>query len=410
MGDVGRAGARRELDQLAAIDVEQQHDLPQRVGDRAVDLGRGQIDEARGQVREQPLELREILGGGSVAGKRRSGQNGYPWTRRRYDMRVTRALCLLIAGAVAAAAAPGVHAQASPRHPLRILVPLPPGSTSDVVARLIGERLSDGGAPPVVIDNRAGASGRIAVEALKASTADGGTLLLAPVAVPVVIPIVFKDASYDPAKDLVPVAQVATFEYALAVGASHPARDLAGFVAWARAHPRQANFGSAGAGSIPHFLGMMLGRAAGIDLLHVGYRGAPALEIELMGGQLAAGVSASSDFVPLHRTGKLRILATSGARRSRLVPEVPTFRELGYRSLEVSGWHGVFAPARTPQPTIDQLSASIGKALQSPALREKLAGLGIEPTGTTPEQLGAIIAADTVRWRAIVKATGFTAE
>ena len=325
-------------------------------------------------------------------------------------MRVTRALCLLLAGAVAAATAPGVHAQASPRHPLRILVPLPPGSTSDVVARLIAEQLGEDGGSPVVVDNRAGASGRIAVEALKASAADGSTLLLAPVAVPVVIPIVFKDARYDPAKDLVPVAQVATFEYALAVGASHPAGDLAAFVAWARANPGQANFGSAGAGSIPHFLGMMLGRAAGIELLHVGYRGAPALEVELMGGQLAAGVSASSDFVPLHRTGKLRILATSGARRSPLLPEVPTFRELGYRSLEVSGWHGVFAPARTPRPRIEQLSESIGKTLHAPATRGKLLALGIEPTGTTPEQLAAIIAADTVRWRAIVKATGFTAE
>lgn len=324
-------------------------------------------------------------------------------------MRVSRALCLLIV-TVAVAAAPGAHAQAKPKQPLRIIVPLPPGSTSDVVARLIGEGVTDDSGPPVVVDNRAGASGRIAVEALKASAPDGRTLLLAPIAVPVIIPLVFKDASYDPVKDLVPVAQVSTFEYALAVAPNHPARDLAGFVAWARANPKQANFGSAGAGSIPHFLGMMVGRGAGVELIHVGYKGAPQLEAELMGGQLAAGMSASSDFIPLHRARRLRILATSGARRSPLVPEVPTFRELGYPSLEIAGWHGVFAPARTPRPTIDQLSTSIGKALQAPALREKLAGLGIEPTGTTPEQLGGLIAADIVRWRAIVKATGFTAE
>ena len=323
-------------------------------------------------------------------------------------MRVSQTLCLLIVSA-AVAAAPSAHAQAGPKHPLRLIVPLPPGSTSDVVARLIGERLAEGGRP-VVIENRAGASGRIAVEALKASAADGGTLLLAPIAVPVVIPLVFKDAGYDPGKDLVPVAQVATFEYALAVAANHPAHDLGGFLVWARANPRQANFGTPGAGSLPHFLGMMLGKATGIELTHVAYKGVTSLDAELLGGQIPAGLSALSDFVPLHRTGKLRILATASARRSPIVPEVPTFRELGLPALDISGWHGVFAPARTPQATVDQLSASIRTALQAPATREKLAGLGIEPTGTTPARLGAIIAADIPRWRAIVKATGFTAE
>lgn len=323
-------------------------------------------------------------------------------------MRVSRALCLLIVSA-AVAAAPCAHAQGAPRPPLRLIVPLPPGSTSDAVARLIGERLADGG-PPVVIENRAGASGRIAVEALKASAADGGTLLLAPVAVPVVIPLVFKDAGYDPARDLVPVAQVATFEYALAVATSHPARDVAGFVEWARANPRQANFGTAGTGSVPHFLGMALGRTAGIELTHVAYRGAAAVEADLMGGRIAAGVSALSDFVGLHRAGKLRILATAGARRSPLLPDVPTFRERGYAAVEATGWQGVFAPARTPQPVIDRLSGAITAALQAPAVWETLLSIGVQPTGTTPERLAAIMAADTERWRKLIQSTGFGPE
>ncbi len=324
-------------------------------------------------------------------------------------MHVTRALCLLIASA-ALAAAPGAHAQAGSRQPLRVLVPLPPGSTSDVVARLIAEQLGEGGGPPVVVDNRAGASGRIAVEALKASAPDGRTLLLTPVAVPVIIPIVFKDAGFDPAKDLAPVTQVATFEYALAVAADHPPRDLIGFVTWARAHPKQANFGTPGAGSIPHFLGTTLGRAAGIELTHVAYKGVTSLETELLGGQIPAGVSALSDFVPLHRAGKLRILAVASERRSPLVPAVPTFREQGYPSVEAVGWHGVFAPAGTPRAAIDSLSGAIVAALQAPELRRKFAALGIDPTGTTPEQLAAIIAADTARWRALVAASGFSAE
>jgi tripartite-type tricarboxylate transporter receptor subunit TctC len=324
-------------------------------------------------------------------------------------MRVTRTLCLLVACA-AVAAAPGALAQAKPRQPLRLIVPLPPGSTSDVVARLIAARLTDGGGPPVVVENRPGASGRIAVDALKASAADGRTLLFAPIAVPVIVPLMLKDASYDPAKDLAPVAQVSTFEYALAVAANHPARDLGGFVVWTRANPRQANFGTAGAGSVPHFLGTTFGRAAGIDLTHVAYKGAVAVDADLIGGQIAAGISALSDFLALHRAGKFRILATAGATRSPLLPDVPTFREQGYPSVQAIGWQGVFAPAGTPRPVSERLSGAIVAALQVPAVREKLVGLGIEPTGTTPEQLAAIVAADTARWRAIVKATGFTLE
>jgi tripartite-type tricarboxylate transporter receptor subunit TctC len=248
------------------------------------------------------------------------------------------------------------------------------------------------------------------VGSLKASAADGSTLLFAPLAVPVIIPIVFKDAGYDSAKDLAPVAQVSTFEYALAVAANHPARDLAGFVAWARGNPKQANFGTAGAGSVPHFLGMMLAKSAGIELTHVAYRGSTAVDADLMGGQIVAGISALSDFLALHRTGKLRILATAGAKRSPLVPEVPTFREQGYPSLEAIGWQGVFAPARTPRTVIERLSDEIVAALQLTEVRETLLGLGIQPTGTTPEQLAATMAADSARWRKVIQTTGFSAE
>jgi tripartite-type tricarboxylate transporter receptor subunit TctC len=324
-------------------------------------------------------------------------------------MHVSRVLCLLIVSAAVAAAA-SAHAQAGSKHPLRLIVPLPSGSTSDVVARLIAERLSAGGGPPVVVDNRPGASGRIAVAALKSAAADGRTLLFAPLAVPVIVPLVFKDAGFDPSKDLAPVAQISTFEYALAVAARHPARDLAEFIAWARANPKQANFGTAGAGSVPHFLGMTLGRAAGIELTHVAYRGAAAVDADLMGGQIAAGVSALSDFVPLYRTEKVRILAIASGRRSPIVPEVPTFREQGYSSVEATGWQGVFVPGLTPQPVIERLSGAIVDALRAPALREKLLGLGIEPTGTTPDELAAIMAADTERWRKLIQSTGFTPE
>ena len=328
----------------------------------------------------------------------------------RSSVSLARVLCLLLSGAVVAVAPPGAHAQIKAKPPLRILVPLPAGGTSDVVARLIADRLRDSAAQPVVVENKAGASGRIAADALKSAAPDGTTLLLAPIAVPVIGPLVFKNLNYDPAKDFAPVAQVATYEFALAVAANHPARTVPEFIAWANAHPAQANFGTPGAGSLPHFLGVMIGQVAGIELVHVAYKGAGLLATELMSGQIAAGISALSDLIALHRAGKLRILATSGAERSPLLPAVPTFRQQGYPAVEAVGWHGVYAPSGTPRPVIDQLSTAIVRALQTPELRERLLNLGIEPTGTTPEALAAIMAADTARWGPIIKAAGFAVE
>ena len=154
----------------------------------------------------------------------------------------------------------------------------------------------------------------------------------------------------------------------------------------------------------------MVRRTAGIELVQIAYKGVGRLETELMSGQIAAGISAISDLVPLHRAGKLRILATSGAERSPLLPGVATFRQQGYPALEAAGWHGVYAPTGTPQPVIDQLSTAIVAALRTPELREKFLALGLEPTGTTPQTLAAIMAADTARWAPIIKAAGFTVE
>jgi tripartite-type tricarboxylate transporter receptor subunit TctC len=317
----------------------------------------------------------------------------------------------LLAGAVAVAAGiSGACAQSVSKHPLRILVPVPAGGTSDIVARLIADHLRDSLGRPVVVEDKPGASGRIAVDAFRSAAPDGTTLLLAPIMVPVIGPLVLKDLNYDPAKDFLPVAQVAKYDFAFAVAANHPARTVPEFAAWAKANPAQASFGTPGAGTLPHFLGVMIGQAAGVGLVHVAYKGVAPLEVELMSGQIAAGISVLSDLIALHRAGKLRILATSGVERSPLLPEVPTFRQQGYPSVEAVGWHGVYAPARTPQPVIDRLSSVIVAALRTPAFREKFMALGLEPTGTTPQALAAIMAADTARWRPIIKAAGFSAE
>jgi tripartite-type tricarboxylate transporter receptor subunit TctC len=309
------------------------------------------------------------------------------------------------------AAAPGLApAQGLVKQPLRIIVPLPAGAQTDVVARLVADALRDDLGQPVVVDNRPGGTGRIAVDALKSAAPDGSVLLFAPVAVPVVLPLVVKDPGYDPAKDLAPVTQVSRYRFAFAVAASHPAQTLPEFVAWAKANPARATYGTAGAGSLPHLLGVMLRQASAIDFEHVAYRGAATVEADLMSGQIGAGITGLWDVVPLHRAGKLRLLATSGAERSPVVPAVPTFREQGYPTVEAVGWHGVYARAGTPRHVIDRYAAAIAAAVQAPALREKLVALGVEPTGTTPEALAAIMAADTARWRPIIKASGFTSE
>jgi tripartite-type tricarboxylate transporter receptor subunit TctC len=326
-------------------------------------------------------------------------------------MRVTWTLCLLLAGAVAAAAPAAARAQSGARQPVRFIVPIPTGGQTDVVARLLADALRNGNGQPFIVENRVGGSGRIAVDALRTATPDGLTLLFTPVAVPVIIPLVVRQPSYDPVKDLTPVAQVAKYEFALAVAAAHPARTLPEFVGWAKANAARGTFGTPGAGSLPHFLGAKLGQTAGIELVHVPYRGAAPAETDLMSGHITVAVSALWDLVPLHRAGKLRILATTGAERSPLLPAVATFRQQGYPSVDASGWYAVYAPPGTPRHVvIDQLSAAIVAALQTPELRQKLAAIGLEPTGTTPEGLAAIMAADIAYWRPIIKASGFTAD
>ena len=277
-------------------------------------------------------------------------------------------------------------------------------------AQLISDNVGRAMERTVVIERKPGATGRIAAEALKHAAPDGTTLYLAPIVVPVLAPLVFRNLSYDPVKDFAPVAQVLTFRYVLAVGPNHPARNGQEFVAWAKAHPKEASYGTAGAGSLPHFLGVMINETTGTQLLHVPYRGGAPMQADLLGGQIASGIESLTNLIEYHRAGTLRILAVSGTERSPLAPSIPTFREQGLTSTDVVGWVGVFAPAGTPKSVVDRLSAAIVEAVRTPSISDKYRALGVEPTGSTPEELAAIMAADTARWAPIVKASGFSAE
>jgi len=319
-------------------------------------------------------------------------------------------LLFVITASLLALVAHEASAQAVLRGPIRIIVGFAAGGSSDIAARMLADKLKDSLGVAVIVENRVGAGGRIAAEALKNAPTDGTTLLLTPVVVPVLAPLVYKQLPYDPARDFAPVAQVATYQFALALTPNHPAQNVPEFVTWLKTNPAQANFGSPAPGSLPHFFGLMIGQATGVAMTHIAYKGGAPLATDLMGGQIPAGIDALSDMIELHRAGKIRIIATSGAQRSPFLPTVATFKEQGFAAIEGSGWIGVYAPAKTPRPVIDQISAAITAALKAPDVRERFLVLGYEPTGTTPEQFAAIMIADTARWGPVIKASGFTAE
>jgi tripartite-type tricarboxylate transporter receptor subunit TctC len=325
-------------------------------------------------------------------------------------VRIHRRFAYLTALALAMCAPPGANAQAALKGPVRIIVGFAAGGSSDIAARMLADKLKDSLGVPFIVENRVGAGGRIAAEALKYAAPNGTTFLLTPVVVPVLAPLVYKQLNYDPAKDFAPVAQIAMYQFALAVGPNHPAKTVPEFVAWLKANPTQANFGSPAPGSLPHFFGLMIGKVTGVEMVHIAYKGVAPLANDLMGGQIPAGVDALSDMIELHRGGKIRIIATSGAQRSPLLPSVATFKEQGFTAIEGTGWIGIYAPSKTPAAVIDQVSAAIASALKTPELRERFINLGYEPTGTTPEQLAAIMTADTARWGPIIKASGFNAD
>jgi len=323
-------------------------------------------------------------------------------------MRVLRTL--LLAGSTAIAATAAMPALAQVDKPVRLLVGFAPGGSADIAARFVADRMKDELKQPVVVENRPGAGGRLVAEAVKNAPADGSVLMLTPIVVTVLAPMVFSKLPYDPLADFAPVAQVANFQFALAVNASHPARTMKDLVAWYKANPTKANYGSPAPGSLPHFFGVMIARGADVELVHIPYNGGAPMMNALMGDQLSAAIDTTVEQVELHRTGRARILATSGATRSALLPEVPTFVESGLPGVEGTAWFAVYAPAKTPEATIRQLNAAINKALASPELRERFTKLGLEPTGGTPAELGARMAQDTARWAPVVKASGFRAD
>jgi tripartite-type tricarboxylate transporter receptor subunit TctC len=250
----------------------------------------------------------------------------------------------------------------------------------------------------------------LAAEALKNAAPDGRTLMISPIAVTVFAPLTHTKLRYDPIKDFAPVSLAAYFQMALAVGPGSPAKTLHEYIAWARANPAKATYGVPLVGGPTHFFGVMLARATGIDLAVVPYKGSAPLTNDLLGGQVPAGITVLSQLLKHHEAGKLRVLGTSGSQRSPIAPDVPTFKELGFAAIEGNGWQAFHTRAGTPRTMIDRLSAAIAPAIKSPEISARLLALGLEPVGSTPDELASRVAEDAARWAPIVKASGFRAD
>lgn len=306
------------------------------------------------------------------------------------------------------------YAQTLPLEQVKIINGFPVGGSADTTSRRVAEKL--GGSAytknAAVVENKTGAGGRIAIDAVKAAAPDGATMLLTPYSMMAIYPHIYKQLSYDPFTDLMPVCMASSLVHGLAVGPMVPAsvKTVKDFLAWAKANPKDANYGSPAAGSTPHFLGALLGLNNGVDLKHIPYRGSTPGVVDLIGGQLPCMFTPHGDFLANHKAGKLRILATSGKQRSSFVPDIPTFIESGFPDLVVEEWFGFYTPAKTPANIVASANAAINATLKDKAVIDSLAIQGMLPVGGTADAMAKDQKAQFDAWGPIVRKIGFTAE
>lgn len=293
----------------------------------------------------------------------------------------------------------------------RILTGFPAGGTVDVVARRVAEKLRGTFSKVVLVENKPGAGGRLAVDELRRSPADGRSLLITPAAMITLYPHLYRKLSYG-LYDVTPVCGATTVVFGLGVGPGVPdsVRTLKDFLTWAKSQPEKATYGSPGAGTPPHFVGALLGKETETVLNHVPYRGTvPGIQ-DLLGGQIASFSGPIGDFLPHVKNGKLRVLATSGPQRSRFLPEVPTYTEQGLKALEQVEWYGFFLPGKASPDLVRRASSAIRAALMEPGMPEALAQFGLEVAVTTAAELTHAVAVENAAWGPIVKRIGFTPE
>ena len=314
----------------------------------------------------------------------------------------------LVAGLLAAAAMLPVAAQEAA--PARIIVGFPAGGSFDALARILADKLRAELNRPVLVENKTGAGGRIAVEALKASPADGSVVMLGPDALTSLYPFTLKKLSYDPKRDLVPVGTVTEFAFAFATGIEPKVNTWAEYVAWAKKNPQKANYGIPALGAPHHFFGLMIGDTIGVPMQNVPFQGSAPIALALIGGQISSTIDVASSLVENHRAGKIRMLAVSSEQRIPQSPEVPTFAELGLPGISGMGFNALYAPAGTPAEAVAHWNRALGKVLALPDVKDKLLAMGYFPVGKSAQELIDRQNASAKRWEPVIKASGFTAD
>lgn len=314
----------------------------------------------------------------------------------------------LLAGIAAAAAALCLSpVSAETQRPVKLLVGFPPGGGTDAIARILAEPMKEALGAPVVVENRAGAGGQIAAQALKAAAPDGTTLFLSHDHSISIIPQVMKTPGFDPATDFVPVAGFATFVNALAVSGGTPAQDYRGYVDWVKQQGGKSAVGIPAPASVPQFLVQVLAQRNALDLVSAPYRGSAPMMADMLGNQIPAGVGSVPDFIENHKAGKVRVVAVMGRERQAIMPDVPTLTELGVTGFEDIPYYGIFAPAGTPRPVLDRIGAAVSKALEQPQVRERLTAMGLSVGFMTAEELQRRERAYTQTWARIIRESGF---
>jgi tripartite-type tricarboxylate transporter receptor subunit TctC len=308
--------------------------------------------------------------------------------------------------ALLVAVAPLAFADGYPSKPIHFIVPYPAGGPLDTVARLLGQRVSASMHQPVVVENRPGAGGNIGAEAVAKSAPDGYTILMGAVATHAINPTLYSNIPYDAVKDFAPVTEVAWTPNVLVVNPKLPVHSVKEFIAYAKAHPGELNFGSGSTGSAGHLAGELFKTMAGVQMVHVPYKGAgPAMQ-DLIGGQIQLMFDNLASSLGQIRAGKVRALAVTTEKRSTLAPELPTIAESGLAGFDISTWFGVFAPGGTPRPIVERLHDAFLSALDAPEVRATMKKMGAEPVGNTPEQFAAYIQSEAKKYAQVIKASG----
>lgn len=321
-----------------------------------------------------------------------------------------RNVCARLAGVVLACTAAGIWAQSYPAKPIRIIVPFPAAGTADIMARVVGQKMTEAWSQQVVIDNRSGAGGNIAAEVAAKSAPDGYTLFLCVVGTHAIHQTLYSKLPFDPIKDFAPVAYIAGVPNVVVVHSSIPVKSVKELIAFIKLRPGKINFGSSGIGTSVHMSGEMLKVMAGLDMTHIAYKGNPQAVTDLLAGQIELMITNMPSVIPYIQNGRLRALAVTGAARSPALPQLPTMKEAGLPNYESSAWFGLAGPAAVPHDIVSKLNAEVVRIVGLEDVQRNLASQGADPLIMTPGEFGAFMKAETAKWAKIVKASGARAD